>query len=155
MEDKDKRIGRMRYFMEMASLSAQRGTCLRNKVGCVLVFDNRIKSVGYNSSHRGTLHCEEAGGPDNCIYNDHCIRTLHAEEAAVLNLEKRFDGDLVAYITHEPCLHCHKILAAAGVNKIYYLYSYGDFNNIEKEIKKSLNCELYKVSGGEGLYGDI
>tara|TARA_Y100000310_G_C20592370_1_gene768766 strand:- start:926 stop:1393 length:468 start_codon:yes stop_codon:yes gene_type:complete len=155
MEDKDKRIGRMRYFMEMASLSAQRGTCLRNKVGCVLVFDNRIKSVGYNSSHKGTLHCEEVGGPDNCIHNDHCIRTLHAEEAAVLNLEKRFEKDLSAYITHEPCLRCHKILAAAGVIQIYYLYDYGDFSDLEKEIKESLNCSSWKISDITDLYGDI
>ena len=142
MEDKEKRLSKNDYFMEMAILSSLRGTCLRMKVGCVLVYGNRVKSVGYNSSHPGTDHCEEVGC---CLENGHCIRTLHAEEAAVLNLEKRFHSGLEAYITHEPCLHCHKILAAAGVSKIYYLNSYGKFSNREKKIKDSLGCGLVKL----------
>jgi len=142
MENKTKRLSKDSYFMGMAILSSQRGTCLRTKVGCVIVYKNRIKAVGYNSSHPGTEHCEEVGC---CIEEGHCIRTLHAEEAAVLNLEKRFNKGLEAYITHEPCLHCHKILAAAGVNKVYYLNSYGNFSNKEKSIKDTLGCVLVKT----------
>ena len=142
MENKTKRLSKKDYFIKMAILSSYRGTCLRTKVGCVLVYENRIKSVGYNSSHPGSPHCEEVGC---CIEKNHCIRTLHAEEAAVLNLEKRFKGDLIAYITHEPCLHCHKILASAGVNMIYYVRSYGNFSEKELKIKESLNCKLEKV----------
>ena len=142
MEDKEKRLSKNDYFMEMAILSSLRGTCLRMKVGCVLVYGNRVKSVGYNSSHPGTDHCEEVGC---CLENGHCIRTLHAEEAAVLNLEKRFHSGLDAYITHEPCLHCHKILAAAGVNKVYYLSSYGKFSKEEWDIKRSLDCKLVQI----------
>lgn len=152
MEDKTKRLNKNNYFMEMAILSSQRGTCLRMKVGCVLVYKNRIKSVGYNSSHPGTDHCEEVGC---CLEKGHCIRTLHAEEAAVLNLEKRFHSGLEAYITHEPCLHCHKILAAAGVGKIYYLNNYGEFSKKEGDIKRSLNCTLIQIKKKGDRNGEI
>ena len=132
----NKRINRHAYFMEIAKLAAQRGTCPRAKVGCVLVggMDNRIKATGYNSSHPGSPHCSDVG----CVVcEDHCIRTIHAEVAAVLNLEKRYDN-LVAYITHKACLHCYKILTAAGVKQIVYYERYGkdsgEFSALRKEI---------------------
>ncbi len=130
-----KRIHRHKYFMEIAKLAAQRGTCPRAQVGCVLVgLDNRIKATGYNSSHPGSPHCSRSG----CIIiNDHCIRTLHAEVAAVLNLEMRYDN-LIAYITHQACIDCYKILTAAGVQQIVFWERYGndfgEFNNLRKEI---------------------
>ena len=49
------------YFMEMARLVSTRSTCLRRKVGAVIVKDKRVLSTGYNGSPRGTRHCEEMG----------------------------------------------------------------------------------------------
>ena len=49
------------YFMEMARLVSTRSTCLRRKVGAVIVKDKRVLSTGYNGSPRGTRHCEELG----------------------------------------------------------------------------------------------
>ena len=145
MEDKEKRLDKNIYFMEMAWLSSRRGTCPRSKVGCVLVYKNRVKAIGYNSSHKGTPHCTEVGCS---MVKGHCLRTLHAEESAVLNLEKRYDDGLIAYVTHEPCLHCHKILAAAGVYKAYYYQGYGSFTKQEADLKRSLDCVLIQLTGG-------
>jgi len=127
--------------MEIAKLASQRGTCPRAQVGCVLVgLDNRIKATGYNSSHPGSPHCSNTG----CVViEDHCIRTIHAEVAAVLNLERRYDH-LIAYITHEACMHCYKILTAAGVKQIVYWERYGkengEFYNLRQEIKVNPWC---------------
>ena len=142
MENKKERLGVNEYYMKMAILSSYRGTCLRNKVGCVLVYEKRVKAIGYNSSHSGTEHCEEVGC---CMERGHCIRTLHAEEAAVLNLEKKNGVRMEAYITHEPCLHCHRILASVGVETIFYLNPYGDFSKQEKEIKSLLDCRMIRM----------
>ena len=49
------------YFMEMAFLVAKRSTCLRRKVGAVVVKDKRVLSTGYNGSPKGTMHCEDLG----------------------------------------------------------------------------------------------
>ena len=40
------------YFMDMAELVSTRSTCLRRKVGAVIVKDKRVLSTGYNGSPR-------------------------------------------------------------------------------------------------------
>ncbi len=50
------------YFMAMAELVAERSTCLRRKVGAVLVKDKMVLSTGYNGAPKGLSHCEELGG---------------------------------------------------------------------------------------------
>jgi dCMP deaminase len=119
-----KRLKREDYYMKVAELTALRGTCKRLQVGCVLVDESthRIVSVGYNSSHKGQPHCID----DEClIVNGHCIRTLHAEQAAVLNLERKYER-LICFTTHNPCINCFKVLVGANVKSIYYLENYVD-----------------------------
>ncbi|MFO8110241.1 MAG: cytidine/deoxycytidylate deaminase family protein [Thermoplasmata archaeon] len=50
------------YFMAMAELVSERSTCLRRKVGAVLVKDKMVLSTGYNGAPKGLPHCEELGG---------------------------------------------------------------------------------------------
>ena len=45
------------YFMEMAHLVASRSTCLRRKVGAVMVADKRVLTTGYNGAPKGLPHC--------------------------------------------------------------------------------------------------
>lgn len=49
------------YFMELASLAAQRSNCMRRRVGCVIVRDKRVVSTGYNGTPRGLSNCNEGG----------------------------------------------------------------------------------------------
>ncbi len=49
------------YFMEMAQLVSSRSTCLRRKVGAVIVKEKRVLSTGYNGAPKGTAHCEQTG----------------------------------------------------------------------------------------------
>ncbi|HLD98233.1 MAG TPA: deaminase [Candidatus Nanoarchaeia archaeon] len=129
------RITRQDYFMAIAQLTALRGTCNRLQVGCVLVNDNRIASVGYNSSVKGTAHCIDVG----CLMVDgHCKRCPHAEVAAVANLTRRYP-QLKAYITHQPCLDCLKLLVTANVTEIYYIKEYqsAERNRVLDEISQA------------------
>lgn len=128
------RVSRIDYFLGLAVLAASRGTCKRAKVGCVLTRNNKVIATGYNSSHRGTPHCDEVG----CLIKDgHCVRCLHAEEAAVLNLEKRYE-DIVAYVTHSPCLHCYKIMTGAGVKVIHYINDVEEYSQSELQYPHKL-----------------
>ena len=69
------------YFMLNAHLVSMRSTCNRLNVGAVLVKDNRIISTGYNGGISGDVHCLDEG----CYMEDgHCLRSLHAEENAIL-----------------------------------------------------------------------
>lgn len=140
------RINRTNYFMSLARLTAQRSTCPKLQTGCILVGDRRVIATGYNSSHRGTPHCEDVG----CLVHEgHCVRCLHAEVAAVLNIKSRDCRELTAYITHEPCLHCYKVLTAVGVKYILYEMDYPPTRSEAYDsLKRSIGVSITKVKQG-------
>ena len=49
------------YFMQLASLAAQRSNCMKRRVGCVIVRDRRVISTGYNGTPRNIKNCNEGG----------------------------------------------------------------------------------------------
>lgn len=128
------RAGWQEYFMDIAKQVATRGTCDRKSVGTIIVKDKTILSTGYNGSVRGMPHCDEIG---HIMENGHCIATIHAEANAILQAAKNgvsIDGAEI-YITASPCWNCFKMMANAGINKIYYGKFYKDeriFDTAEK-----------------------
>ena len=130
------------YFMNIAKQIASRSTCDRKHVGAVIAKDKTILSTGYNGSIRGMPHCDEVG---HMMENDHCVATIHAETNAVLQAAK--NGVMVdkgeIYITASPCWPCFKMLANAGIKKIYY----GEFYRDERifDVAKKLGIELTHI----------
>ena len=101
------------YFLRMAKLVSERGTCIRRKVGCVFVNKkNHIIATGYNGNPSGFNHCidypclgsKSKSGEDL----DKC-EAIHAEQNALLQCKDVYDIDRV-YTTLEPCVHCVKLL---------------------------------------------
>lgn len=89
------RLAWKEYFKELALTTRTRSPCERLRVGCVLVKDNRIISLGYNGFLPGCEH-------KSILRDDHEQATVHAEQNAVCDCAKRgvpTDG-CVAYITH-------------------------------------------------------
>ena len=117
-----------RYFMDIAEMTATRSTCDRLSVGCVIVKDRRIVSTGYNGSVSGTDHCDDVGH----LYNNQgrCVRTIHAEQNAILFAERDELKGATVYCTHKPCENCSKLLVQAGVKRIVYKH---DYKNKEAE----------------------
>lgn len=112
------------YFMNLAEKASEMATCDRLHVGCVLVRDKRVIATGFNGSLSGEPHCDDVGH----LLNDEgrCIRTVHAEQNAILQCAKygiSTDG-AVAYVNHEPCENCTKALVQAGIKKVYFKYPY-------------------------------
>lgn len=121
------------YFMEMAYLAASRSTCLRRKVGAVLVKNKHVLSTGYNGPPKGLKHCDETG----CLREElnvssgerhEICRGLHAEQnaiiqAAVFGVSIK---DSVIYVTNTPCVVCAKMLINADVKEIVYDGDYPD-----------------------------
>lgn len=116
------------YFIDIASEVATRSTCPRLHVGCVIVKEKHIIATGYNGSIHGHDHCEDVG----CLINEQgrCIRTLHAEENAVLHAKREDLKGATAYVTHEPCEKCAKTLAQSGITKIVFQEAYPNEWNI-------------------------
>ena len=109
--------------MVQAVMLASRSTCTRLQVGAVIVKDGRIIASGYNGSVTGMPHCTDVG---DLVVDGHCIRAVHAEQNALLQLAKMgipSDGAEI-YVTDFPCVHCTKFLLQAGIKKINYLRHY-------------------------------
>ncbi|MEK7640837.1 MAG: deaminase [Patescibacteria group bacterium] len=101
------------FLIEAVVLSA-RGSCDRLRAACVLVKNNRIVGAGYNGSVSGTPTCDEVG---HHMKENHCIRTLHGEENAILNAVADLNG-ATAYLVGAPCTDCVRRLLQAGIKRI-------------------------------------
>lgn len=121
------------YFMEIAKLVSKRSTCLRRKVGAVIVREKRILSTGYNGAPAGLPHCEDVG----CLRErlkissgerHELCRGLHAEQNAIIQAALHgvsIQGSIL-YCTNFPCSICMKMVINAGIEKVIYLEGYPD-----------------------------
>ncbi len=133
--------------MEMAHVVAKRSTCLRRKVGAILVKEKHILSTGYNGAPKGLRHCSETG----CLREDQNIpsgerhelcRGLHAEQNAVIQAAVfgvSIKGS-VLYCTNTPCVVCVKMLINAGVTEIIYAGEYPD--ELAKQMMSESNLKI-------------
>jgi len=112
------------FFMGVAEKYAEMGTCNRLKVGAVIVKNKKQVGQGFNGSIHGHDHCLDVG----CLINDEgrCIRTLHAEENAVLQTERHLLEGATVYVTHAPCEKCSKTLAQVGIKRIVFRNAYAN-----------------------------
>jgi dCMP deaminase len=137
-----KRVDWHHYFMNIARVVSTRATCDRNHVGAVIVRDKNILSTGYNGSIRGLPHCDEVGHE---MVGGHCVRTVHAEANAIIQAARhgvRIEGADI-YTTASPCWECFKLIANAGIRRIFY----GEFYREEKvfDIARQLGIELIRI----------
>ena len=121
------------YFMEIADVVATRSTCVRRRVGAILVKDKRILATGYNGVPAGIKHCGEAG----CLREKleipsgerhELCRGLHAEQNAIIQCAVHgvnLQG-AVLYSTTQPCVLCSKMLINAGIKTIVFRGAYPD-----------------------------
>lgn len=110
-------------FLAIAAVVAERGTCARRKVGCVLVnFRGHVLATGYNGVAAGETHCSEhpcpgAGYPSGQGL-EHC-QAIHAEANALLQCKDVYEID-TAYVTVPPCVHCVKLLMNTSCKVIVF-----------------------------------
>jgi len=121
------------YFLEMAQLVSQRATCLRRKVGAILVRDKKILATGYNGAPSGLAHCLDIG----CLRHKLRIpsgqrhelcRGLHAEQNALIqaSLHGVSAKGSTLYVTNHPCIICAKMLINAGIINVVITKGYPD-----------------------------
>lgn len=121
------------YFMGIAMAVRERANCLGQRVGAVLVLQDRVISTGYNGTPAGMSNCDD-GGCDRCANRakytsgtayDVCI-CVHAEQNALISAA-RFGTPVegaVLYTTTRPCFGCSKELLQAKVPAVYYLHEW-------------------------------
>ena len=127
------------YFKEIVQVTAKRSPCERLHVGCLLVINNRIVSQGYNGFLPGCAHV-------SIIREGHEQATVHAEQNAIADCAKRgvSCAGATAYITHYPCIICMRLLLAAGILNVKYIYDYKNDPLVAK-FAEEIGVGIFKI----------
>ena len=131
---RDARENRHKYFMNIALAVRLRANCKGNRVGAIIVLDNRIISTGYNGTPENMVNCLD-GGCYRCANRDKAYKSgeaydlcicVHAEQNAIL-AAARFGistSGSTMYTTMRPCFGCAKEMLQAQVRTVYYLHEW-------------------------------
>jgi dCMP deaminase len=144
------------YFLKIASVVAERSTCLRHHVGAVAVRDKHILSTGYNGAAGGLKDCLELG----CLRNEMNIesgtrheicRAIHAEQNVIIQaaLHGISLGGATIYATHSPCILCAKMLVNSRIKRFitYGTYADNSFKDLFQEA--GIEFELHEKPDSE------
>jgi dCMP deaminase len=115
------------YFLGLIESIAKRATCDRGRSGALIVSQNNtILTTGYVGSPPGQPHCDDVGHLMKTVTDEdgnqssHCMRTLHAEENAILQAAK--DGIKIEkatiYTKMTPCYNCAMRIVRVGIKKV-------------------------------------
>lgn len=138
------------YFMDIVELVSLRSTCLRRKVGAVLIKDKRILTTGYNGVPTGVKHCSESG----CLRDQMDIpsgerhelcRGLHAEQNAIIQaaLHGVSIKGATIYCTNHPCIICAKMIINSGITTVIYKDEYKD--DLAREMLGEAGIEVRRL----------
>ena len=141
-----------RYFLDLCEAVSKRATCDRGSSGCVIVKDKRIMTTGYVGAPSGLPHCDDVGhdmrkvSDFNGNVSQHCVRTLHAEQNAII--QAAYHGveirGAILYCTNHPCIICSKMIINAGIQKIVFEQGYAD--SLAKQMLKESKVRVEKVN---------
>ncbi|HBP66244.1 MAG TPA: hypothetical protein DD730_18790 [Desulfosporosinus sp.] len=113
-------------FLKVARIMAERGTCARRKVGCVLVNAlGHVLATGYNGVANGMDHCidkpcpgaDKKSGSSTSLYQ---CEAIHAEQNVLLQCKDVQEID-TCYVTCSPCTQCTKLLLNTGCKKVIFI----------------------------------
>lgn len=152
------------YFTTIAVLTSKRSNCLKRKVGCIVVKDQRILSLGYNGTPKGMKNCYQGGCP-RCMealarpiqestakHLDLCM-CLHAEENALLFLSKQDLAGATIYVTLMPCISCAKKIIQCEIGRVVYIDNYEPrVDEISLNMLKSSEIQVEQVQKTEKIY---
>lgn len=141
------RPSRDQWGLQLAAVTAQRATCCRRQVGCVLVnARGHVLATGYNGRAAGLPHCNEAVEVANydedfkldvqLAYPNACeaahapsgtqlngCEAIHAEQNALLQCRDVHQIHTV-YVTASPCITCTKLLLNTSAERIVFATEY-------------------------------
>lgn len=138
------RPSRDEWALKLALLTAQRATCCRRQVGCVLLNSRgHVLATGYNGVAAGLPHCNHV---EHAILHDGLVsvaifphacsgakapsgtnldgcQAIHAEQNALLQCRDMY-AIHTAYVTASPCMTCCKLLLNTSCQRIVYVEEY-------------------------------
>jgi len=139
------------YFIKITKDVSERATCVKRKVGAIIVKDCRILATGYNGAPKKFSHCTE----ETCLRKTMKIpsgerhelcRGLHAEQNAIIQAAVhgvKIDGGTL-YCTYQPCVICVKMMVNSGIKKLVYVGGYPD--NLALQMLKESGMEVLQLT---------
>ena len=130
------RVDKINYYLDIAETITERGTCLRNNYGSVIVKNDEIISTGYNGAPRGRKNCTDLG---YCMREKLNIprgeryelcRSVHAEQNAIISADRKSMIGSTLYLVGKnygentyvenarPCALCKRMIINAGIEKV-------------------------------------
>ncbi len=145
------RRDKINYYLDIAEVVSERGTCLRRNYGAIIVKNDEIISTGYVGAPRGRKNCSDLG---YCIRQELGIprgeryemcRSVHAEANAIISAARRDmigadlylvgkeadTGEIVANSTS--CAMCKRMVINSGISKVYVRDTHTDYREIDVE----------------------
>lgn len=132
----------IQMFIDITNVVAKQSTANKYKVGCIVVKENRIISIGYNGTPPGwDNQCEDLLEDGSLLTRDEVI---HAEANAITKLASSNDSgkDAVLFCTHNPCLSCAKLIAGSGISGVIYTNIYDNERTKIKGIDYLYRCGI-------------
>ena len=161
MERRDK----TNYYLDLAEVVSQRGTCLRKKYGSVIVKNDEVVSTGYVGAPRGRQNCTDLGF---CIREQLKIprgeryelcRSVHSEANAIISASRErmlgaslylsgIDLKTNDYVKDANCCSmCKRMIINAGIEWVYI--------RDDKEHYRVINVQDWVVNDEslQGIFG--
>ncbi len=124
------------YYLDMADVARERGTCLRRNFGAVIVKNDAIVSTGYVGAPRGRANCCDLGVCMRQKMNiprgeryEYC-RSVHAEANAIINASREQMLGATLYLVGREaaddtlvtdancCTMCKRMIINAGIDRV-------------------------------------
>lgn len=160
LRNRDLKKELVKAHMQTAYNYANLSKAVRRKVGCIIVKDDRIISIGYNGTPKGWDNvCETRTHytiTDEPYFTDengtlYGLKTkpevLHAELNALVKVAKSTESceGATMFITCAPCFECAKLVAESGIKTVYYSEIYRDDKGIKHLQRRGVYVEKVKI----------
>ncbi len=130
-----------KLYMDLAYRISQMSHCERYKVGCIIVKDTQIISMGWNGMPSGEDNCcEDKDG--NTLNN-----VIHAEQNAIIKLAASSETSVksVIYSTLAPCLSCAKLIVGAKISTVIYDTNYRTNDGLDYLNKHGIQTHQFNI----------
>jgi len=143
------RRDKINYYLDIAEIVSERGTCLRRNYGSIIVKDDEIVSTGYAGAPRGRKNCSDIG---YCVRQKmevphgeryELCRSVHAETNAIISASRSdmlgatmylvgIDAESGDYFENpNSCSMCQRQIINAGITTVIIRLSKNDFKVVD------------------------
>lgn len=142
------RRDKINYYLDIAEVVLERGTCLRRSFGAIIVKNDQIVSTGYVGAPRGRRNCCDVGECVRMKLNVprgeryELCRSVHAEANAIIHASRTdMLGSTLYLVGREmqsgeyvkdasPCSMCRRMIINSGIANVIVRDDIEKFRNI-------------------------